>query len=124
MSEETKRPDIDAIEARWEGSLVTIGARASDLYDHARADIPALLAYVRALKAERDALKAREREAGELLRGLLPLAVHDLWAAREYICAACQNAASSTQSKPEDVQHAPDCPVTCAWAWLDGAATD
>ncbi|MFA6270895.1 MAG: hypothetical protein WC657_06855 [Candidatus Paceibacterota bacterium] len=121
MSEEQKRPDLDAIEARWndppppwEGALVTIGARASGLYDYARADVPALLTYVRALEAERDALKEREREAGELLRELAPLAIFNPNLDDEAVCSGC----GALTLGHEQMKHDGDCVVPRTWAWL------
>jgi len=128
MSEKPERPNLDAIEARWdspprpwEGALVTIGARAATLYDNARADVPTLLAYARALETERDALKVREAEAAELLREVVALEGEMYWdySKGEHLPFSCR---ACGKRWLEDFQedHHDDCPVIRARAWLDG----
>lgn len=135
MSEETKRPDIDAIEARAEKATPGPWSRVKnlasrywtlgrivhhvaepleedadwDFAEHAREDIPALLAYVRALEA-------REREGVEIFDTLLesPLA----WEGSGWRCRYC----GKPGSPQAGIKHAPDCDWLRARAWLDGAA--
>ena len=163
MSEEPKRPDLDAIGARVrafkeaEAALMARGAPVEGApeiseYRHTRLalkmaatkDIPALLAYARALEAgivdtqqrmkewkadlaqisarvtaleaERDALKARVSGAEYFLGVIASGAPRRSENGWKYLwCPFCNH---EWREHDEDEHHADDCPVTRARAWL------
>lgn len=95
---------------------IEISDANAEFIAHAREDVPALLAYARALEAELEARQAREREAVELLRGIsgTELIANAAIGAPGSICVVCGGFGRTEQG----VTHADDCPVTRARAWL------